>query len=73
MLTTHDNYRVEERTDERRDETAPLLKVCSNDIRQLVSGRFYAVLQRMFGRRPFRCRNCRVQFYRRAQAVLPRR
>lgn len=43
-------------------------KCGSSDIRRSKSDGFYAVLQRVFGRWPFRCRSCRVRFYRSADA-----
>jgi len=48
---------------------APKCPKCgSSDIRRSKSDGFYAVLQRIFGRWPFRCRSCRVRFYRSADA-----
>jgi hypothetical protein len=48
---------------------APKCPKCgSTDIRRSKSDGFYAVIQRMFGRWPYRCRSCRVRFYRTADA-----
>ena len=43
-------------------------KCGSNDIRRSKSDGFFAVIQRVFGRWPFRCRSCRSRFYRTADA-----
>jgi predicted RNA-binding Zn-ribbon protein involved in translation (DUF1610 family) len=45
-------------------------KCGSTDIRRSKSDGFYAVIQRVFGRWPFRCRSCRQRFYRSADAPL---
>jgi transposase-like protein len=42
----------------------------SGDIRRSKSEGFYALVQRMFGRWPFRCRSCRGRFYRTSDAPL---
>jgi len=39
-------------------------KCGSTDIRRSKSDGFFAVIQRIFGRWPFRCRSCRQRFYR---------
>jgi hypothetical protein len=45
-------------------------KCGSQDIRRSKSDGFYAVLQRVFGRWPFRCRSCRVRFYRNSEPPI---
>jgi hypothetical protein len=42
-------------------------KCGSTDIRRSKSDGFIAVIQRMLGRWPFRCRSCRGKFYRAAR------
>ena len=49
--------------DSRPDEFA-CPKCGSSDIRRSKSEGPLAALQRVFGRWPFRCRSCRVRFYR---------
>jgi transposase-like protein len=50
--------------------TAKCPKCGSSDIRRSKSDGFYAVLQRVFGRWPFRCRSCRMRFYRSSEPPL---
>lgn len=56
----------EEREQIRHSPKCP--KCGSSDIRRSKSDGFYAVIQRVFGRWPFRCRSCRQRFYRSAEA-----
>jgi hypothetical protein len=42
----------------------PCPKCGSNDVRRSTGEGLVAILARMFGRWPFRCRSCRVKFYR---------
>jgi hypothetical protein len=41
-------------------------KCGSPDVRRSKSEGLLAAMARMFGRWPFRCRSCRIRFYRRA-------
>jgi hypothetical protein len=43
-------------------------KCGSTDIRRSKGDGFYALIQRAFGRWPYRCRSCRLRFYRSAEA-----
>ena len=38
----------------------------SRDVRRSKQEGVFALLQRTFGRHPFRCRNCRIRFFRKA-------
>src|SRR3984957_16619466 len=52
---------VEEASDAKR-RACP--KCGSPDVRRSKSEGFIAILARIFGRWPFRCRSCRIRFYR---------
>ncbi|HTS75206.1 MAG TPA: hypothetical protein VMG40_03325 [Bryobacteraceae bacterium] len=50
-----------------RDPKRVMCPKCGSvDVRRSKSEGLFAVLARIFGRWPFRCRSCRVRFYRSA-------
>jgi len=62
LLAAHSIMSFEEQETIKQGAQCP--KCGSPDIRRSKSEGVYAILQRAFGRWPFRCRSCRSRFYR---------